>query len=172
MFSLSFSKYNFSANREENFHFENFKVKYLFRVVAFFGYKKLLGEPKPQAMSEKEMEQLLATNFSDEDVPEIPHEIASLEPEYQNENKELDPIEENEDYDDETDIGSDDERSVCLGSESDRSVDEEPTAEDMEFLDNERIDEPSTSHAALLQNKRNEDEEHFFSRYILFHMIE
>ena len=124
-------------------------------------------------MSEKESREFFATTFSDdEEVPEIPHEIASLEPEYQNENMDQDPIEENHDDDDETDIESDDDRSVCLGSESDRSEDEEPTAEDLEFLDNGKIDEPSTSHAALLQNKRNEDDEKFFSRYILFYMIE
>ena len=119
-------------------------------------------------MSEKETREFYATTFSDdEDVPDIPHEIASLEPEYQDDNMEQDSVAENGDDDDETDIESGDERSVCLGSESDRSDDEEPTSEDMEFLDNEKIDEPSTSHAALLQNKRNEDDEQFFSRYFI-----
>lgn len=115
----------------------------------------MLGEPKPAKLAEREMEEL--------EVPEVPHEALTLEPENMPEDE---VVAENE-SNDETDIGSDEEKGINLGYdyESDRSVDECATAEDMEFLDDEEDKNmPSTSHAALLQNARNKDENEFFSR--------
>ena len=105
------------------------------------------------------------------EIPEVPHEALTLEPEIMPEDG---VVAENE-SNDETDIGSDEEKGINLGCgyESDRSADEPATAEDMEFLDDEEDKNmPSTSHAALLQNARNEDENEFFSRFVLFHTFE
>ena len=60
--------------------------------------------------------------------------------------------------DDETLI-SDDEQADACAYESDRSEDEEPTAEDMEFIDDSESSDTNTSHQALLQNALAKDEE-------------
>ena len=73
------------------------------------------------------------------------------------------------DEDSDTTMISDDEGDDLILSESDRSEDEEPDAEDLKFLDDQEIDESPASHAALLQSARQEDENQFLSRYIYFH---
>ena len=59
---------------------------------------------------------------------------------------------------------SEDEKSVTLGYESDRSVDEEPTAEDKAFLDDQETQNNDSTHAALLHNSRMNDDNDFMSR--------
>lgn len=68
-----------------------------------------------------------------------------------------------EDDSDATEIDEDN-QGEALGYESDRSVDEPETAEDRAFIDNAEPTDETTSHSALLQQKKEDDETAWLQR--------
>ena len=131
-------------------------------LVELYGYDKLLEKTPP--ISEQLMKDFLATTFSDDE--EMPETAAAEETADKN-------LAEAELVISDSDVTmiSDDEKSVTLGYESDRSVEEEPTAEDRAFLDDEDTQHNDSPHAALLQNSRIDDDNDFMSRLAIFYYI-
>ena len=127
----------------------------IFSVVSWLGYDKILADGG--GLGQKFLEDFEATTLDDDESPSTSTQN----------NAKADRREFFEDSD--TTMISDDEENDVIGSESDRSEEEAPDVEDLKFLDDEEIDEGPSSHAALLQSARQEDENQFLSRYIYFH---
>lgn len=124
-------------------------------LVELYGYDKLLEKTPP--ISEQLMKDFLATTFSDDE--EMP-EIAAAEETTESNAAEVELFISDSDVT----MISEDEKSVTLGYESDRSVEDEPTAEDKAFLDDQETQNNNSAHAALLHNSRIDDDNEFMSR--------
>ena len=120
-------------------------------VVSWLGYDKILADGG--GLGQKFLEAFEATTLDDDECPSTSTQNAEAD--------------KNEDSD--STMISDGEKDEFILTESDRSEDEAPDADDLEFLDDQEVNESPASHAALLQSARQEDENQFLSRYIYFH---
>ena len=98
-----------------------------------------------------------ATTFSDDEDSVESANAELMETDHDDESGPTDSV--TQECDDDETLISDDERADACGHESDRSEDEEPTAEDMEFIDNSESSDNKISHQALLQAALANDEE-------------